>query len=114
MPGRVARAFSDPDLSPSGRWIDAPGGVTKLTGMSPRRAGFLAFLSLLAGPWVRAETAPIDAAALMRAAVQSAQAGDFTAAVAGMEAAVAQLPGHPAYLYNLACMQAWPGYPSRP
>ncbi|MFZ9683091.1 MAG: SMP-30/gluconolactonase/LRE family protein [Cephaloticoccus sp.] len=77
--------------------------------MSPRSAGFLAFLNLLAGPLVRAETAPADAAALMRAAVQSAQAGDFTAAVAGMEAAVAQRPGHPAYLYNLACMQALAG-----
>lgn len=41
----------------------------------------------------------------MRQALQTAQAGDLPKALDSMHAAVAQRPGHPAYLYNLACLQ---------
>ncbi|MCC6415200.1 MAG: hypothetical protein IT582_04760 [Opitutaceae bacterium] len=51
----------------------------------------------------------VDASDLMRAALQLAQAGDHPAALARMRDAAELRPTHPAYLYNLACLQSLAG-----
>ncbi|MCF7689441.1 MAG: hypothetical protein K9M98_09270 [Cephaloticoccus sp.] len=53
---------------------------------------------------------PPDANALMREAILAAQAGQFDTALARMQSAVVLRPNHPAYLYNLACVQSLGGH----
>lgn len=65
---------------------------------------FTVLLGLLAGI-VSATAQNIDAGTLMRAALQKAQAGDYPTALQTMQEAAALRPAHPAYLYNLACLQ---------
>lgn len=65
---------------------------------------FAVLLGLLAGV-VAVSAQGVEAGALMRAALQKAQAGDYPAALQTMQEAVALRPAHPAYLYNLACLQ---------
>lgn len=65
---------------------------------------FAVLLGLLAGA-VTVSAQGVDAGALMRAALQKAQAGDYPAALETMQEAIALRPAHPAYLYNLACLQ---------
>ena len=65
---------------------------------------FAVLLGLLAGA-VTVSAQGVDAGALMRAALQKAQAGDYPAALETMHIAIALRPAHPAYLYNSACLQ---------
>ena len=71
---------------------------------------FAVLLGLLAGV-VSTAAQGVDASALMRAALQKAQSGEFPAALAQMQEAIALRPAHPAYLYNLACLQSLAGQP---
>ncbi len=65
---------------------------------------------LLSFTFVTAQSAEAtDANALMRNAIKSAQAGQFDEAITQMQAAIKLRPAHPAYLYNLACMQSLGG-----
>lgn len=55
------------------------------------------------------QAAAPDPNVLMRDAIKAAQAGEFDTALAHMQSAVALRPNHPAYLYNLACVQSLGG-----
>lgn len=65
-------------------------------------------LWLVLTTWVQAEE--VDAPKLMRAAITAAQTGDNKHALSQMQEAVKLRPNHPAYLYNLACLQSLDGH----
>lgn len=77
--------------------------------MTRTATALLAGLAVATAAAADAGAEPADAGALMRQAIRSAQAGHLDAALPDMEAAVAQRPRHPAYLYNLACLQSLAG-----
>lgn len=73
-----------------------------------RRGGAIALLAAgLANPAARADSS--DALTLMQQAVAEAKSGQTTAALTDMQTAAAMRLNHPAYLYNLARIQALAG-----
>jgi hypothetical protein len=105
-------------LSGSPRPGRAGSGSGSGRGLPPALALALALLFLLStfafntvsaagGPNTREQ-----AAAHYRASIEAYRAGDFAGFRRETQAALAAAPGHPRYLYNLACAQALTGEPA--
>lgn len=94
-------------MSPCPSFSRRSRGATPALSATARSVALLLLIGSLVSRPARADSS--DALDLMRQALTEAKAGQTAAALTDMQTAVAMRPDHPAYLYNLACIQCLAG-----